>query len=133
MVRLSVPKPANWLLMDWLKPWISDTTVTTAITPMMMPSVVRKLRSLCARIAYSAERAASAKAYMALLVAQRVDGIERGGLGGGGDAEDDAHAHGETHGKGHGPEGHIVSLEGGHQFHHHEADAVAQRQADEPA
>src|ERR1700740_704746 len=103
MVRLSVPKPANWLLMDWLKPWINDTTVTTAITPMMMPRVVRKLLSLWARMDWMAERRASVKEYIGLLVAQGVDGVQGAGFRGGCDAEHHAHGHGEAHGQCHRP------------------------------
>src|SRR5690348_6045424 len=128
MVRLSAPKPENWLLIDWLKPWISDTMVTTAMTPMMMPKVVRKLLSLWARMACRAERRLSNKVYTALLVAQCVDGVEGGGLGRRGDAEHHAHTHGEPQRQGHRPEGHVSPLEGGHQFHNHHAYPVPQHQ-----
>src|SRR5215469_924301 len=117
--------------MDWLKRWISDTTVITAITPMMIPNVVRKLRSLWARMAYIAERRLSIRAYIALLVTQGVDGVERRRFGGRRDTEYHAYADGEAEGEHHRPDGHVRSLEGGNQLHHQEADAIAQCQPDE--
>src|SRR5690242_14752707 len=46
-----------------LKPCSSDTTAITDITPMMMPSVVSMLRSLCAEIAVKAARKLSSRLY----------------------------------------------------------------------
>jgi hypothetical protein len=59
------PMLANVEVREWLKPWINDTTAITAITAMMMPSVVRKLRSAWARMACSAERRLSTRLYTA--------------------------------------------------------------------
>jgi len=50
-----------------LKPWIIETTTTTAVTPMIIPRSVRNERSLCARMAASASFKVSAK-LMALLL-----------------------------------------------------------------
>src|ERR1041385_4048045 len=43
--------PAIFSSIYLLKPWISETTVTNAVTPTIMPSRVKAERSLCAQIA----------------------------------------------------------------------------------
>ncbi len=49
-MNTSEPRPANLFLHIAVKPRPSVTMVITAATPMMMPSVVRKLRRMCRRI-----------------------------------------------------------------------------------
>src|SRR5690606_14336963 len=58
-VMLLLPKPWNCWPIAKLNPWMIDTIAITDATPMMMPSVVRKLRNACARIECSAERTPS--------------------------------------------------------------------------
>src|SRR5690606_1097115 len=58
-VMLLLPKPWNCWPIAKLSPWMIDTIAITDATPMMMPSVVRKLRNACARIECSAERTPS--------------------------------------------------------------------------
>src|SRR5688500_7510709 len=56
------PRPANWSPIMTLKPWMIEIIAMTDATPITMPSVVRKLRKLCARIEPSAARAPSVAA-----------------------------------------------------------------------
>src|SRR5215470_14501227 len=44
------------------RPWMTEIIAITDATPITMPSVVRKLRNACARIASNAARAPSAAA-----------------------------------------------------------------------
>src|ERR1051326_613465 len=46
--------PAIFSSIYLLKPWMSETTVTTAVTPTIIPSSVSAERSLCAQIAAAA-------------------------------------------------------------------------------
>src|SRR5262245_16664725 len=56
------PRPANcWPIMTE-RPWMIEIIAITEATPITMPSVVRKLRKLCARIDASAARAPSVAA-----------------------------------------------------------------------
>src|SRR5690606_22208738 len=59
---LLLPSPSNCWPIVKDSPWMIDTIATTEATPMMMPSVVRKLRNPCARIACSAARTPSTAA-----------------------------------------------------------------------
>src|SRR5688572_15682254 len=53
------PRPANcWPIMTD-RPWMIEIIAMTDATPITMPSVVKKLRKLCARIDASAARAPS--------------------------------------------------------------------------
>src|SRR5262245_4752733 len=56
------PRPANCWPIITLSPWMIEIIAMTDATPITMPSVVRKLRKLCARIDASAARAPSVAA-----------------------------------------------------------------------
>src|SRR6266496_5585560 len=67
MVNDFDPMPAIFSSMYLLNPWISETTTTKAVTPMIMPKRVNAERSLCAQIAAIASLRVSTNFTVALL------------------------------------------------------------------
>ena len=62
MVKLFDPRLEKVSPINALMPWVTETTAMTLATPITMPSVVRKLRSPCAKIDTKAARELSNKA-----------------------------------------------------------------------